>query len=319
VSQTIKVGLVGLGFLGRGIAACLVAHSVRVVAFVRSADSQREGEEYIERAMHELVSNAGYPADLPARWRDSIKFVTEYEPFHDSDFVIETVVEDVEIKNQVFDELERVVGNTVPIASNTSSLAVSLLAERREHPERFLGMHWAEPAYATRFMELIRGARTNDATFERAIRLACDVGKEPSLVQKDVPAFVVNRIGYAMLREALSLLEEGVADAETIDRSFRHAVGLWAAFAGPLRWVDLSGGPALYGKTMSNVLPTLSNATEISASMRQMMENDDKGIVNGRGFYQYSPEESQIWEDRFRRSVWQVWHWADELAREKTR
>jgi 3-hydroxybutyryl-CoA dehydrogenase len=292
---------------------------VRVVAFVRSADSQREGEEYIERAMHELVSHAGYPADLPARWRDSIKFVTEYEPFHDSDFVIETVVEDVEIKNQVFDELERVVGNTVPIASNTSSLAVSLLAERREHPERFLGMHWAEPAYATRFMELIRGARTNDATFERAIRLACDVGKEPSLVQKDVPAFVVNRIGYAMLREALSLLEEGVADAETIDRSFRHAVGLWAAFAGPLRWVDLSGGPALYGKTMSNVLPTLSNATEISASMRQMMENDDKGIVNGRGFYQYSPEESQIWEDRFRRSVWQVWHWADELAREKTR
>jgi 3-hydroxybutyryl-CoA dehydrogenase len=138
-------------------------------------------------------------------------------------------------------------------------------------------------------------------------------------VQKDVPAFVVNRIGNAMLREALSLLEEGVADAETIDRSFRHAVGLWAAFAGPLRWVDLSGGPALYGKTMSNVLPTLSNATEISASMRQMMENDDKGIVNGRGFYQYSPEESQIWEDRFRRSVWQVWHWADELAREKTR
>ena len=136
-------------------------------------------------------------------------------------------------------------------------------------------------------------------------------------MQKDVPAFVVNRIGYAMLREALNLLEEGVADAETIDRSFRHAVGLWAAFAGPLRWVDLSGGPALYGKTMNNVLPTLSNATEISPGMRRMMENDDRGIVNGRGFYQYSPEDAHKWDDRFRRSVWQVWHWADELAREK--
>jgi 3-hydroxybutyryl-CoA dehydrogenase len=316
VSQTTNVGLVGLGFLGRGIAACLVAHNVRVVAHVRSADSQREGEAYIERAMHELVANAGFPAEFPTAWRNSISFVTDYESFRKVDFVIETVVEDVEIKNQVFDELERVVRDDVPIASNTSSLAVSLLAERRQHPERFLGMHWAEPAYATRFIELIRGDRTNAATFERAIELAYHVGKEPSLVQKDVPAFVINRIGYAMLREALNLLEEGVADAETIDRSFRHAVGLWAAFAGPLRWVDLSGGPALYGKTMSNVLPTLSNATSISPRMRQMMENDDKGIVNGRGFYQYTPEEAHMWEDRFRRSVWQVWHWADELARE---
>jgi 3-hydroxybutyryl-CoA dehydrogenase len=317
VSETNNVGLVGLGFLGRGIAACLVAHKVRVVAHVRSADSQREAEAYIERAMHELVVNAGFPADLPATWRDAINFVTDYESFHDVDFVIETVVEDVEIKNQVFDDLERVVGEEVPIASNTSSLAVSLLAERRRNPERFLGMHWAEPAYATRFIELIRGDRTNEAAFGRAIELANRVGKEPSLVQKDVPAFVVNRIGYAMLREALNLLEEGVADAETIDRSFRHAIGLWAAFAGPLRWVDLSGGPALYGKTMSNVLPTLSNATQISPRMRKMMENDDKGIVNGRGFYQYTSEETQKWEDRFRRSVWHVWHWADELAREK--
>jgi len=68
---------------------------------------------------------------------------------------------------------------------------------------------------------------------------------------------------------------------------------------------------------MSNVLPTLSNATEISPTMRRMMENDDKGITNGRGFYQYTPEEAHQWEDRFRRSVWHVWRWADELAREE--
>ena len=109
-----------------------------------------------------LVANAGFPQDLPKTWRDSITFVADYEAFRNVDFVIETVVEDVEIKNQVFDQLERVVGDDVPIASNTSSLSVSLLAERRRHPERFLGMHWAEPAYATRFIELIRGEHTND-------------------------------------------------------------------------------------------------------------------------------------------------------------
>jgi 3-hydroxybutyryl-CoA dehydrogenase len=174
-------------------------------------------------------------------------------------------------------------------------------------------MHWAEPAYATRFLELIRGQKTSDAAFDRAIALARRVGKEPSLVLKDVPAFIVNRIGYAMLREALHLLETGVADAATIDRSFRNAVGLWAGFSGPLRWVDLTGGPALYGKTMSNVLPTLSKADDITDSMRQMMENGDKGVVNGRGFYRYSPEDKEKWEERFRKSVWQAWRWSEEL------
>ncbi len=236
--------------------------------------------------MHELVANAGFPADLPSKWREKITFVTDYESFRNVDFVIETVVEDVVIKNQVFDKLEHVVGDDVPIASNTSSLAVSLLAERRQRPERFLGMHWAEPAYATRFIELIRGKQTNDQAFERAVQLAYQGGQRALACPERRPGFCYQSHRLRDVAEALNLLEEGVADAETIDRSFRHAVGLWAAFAGPLRWVDLSGGPALYGKTMSNVLPTLSNATEISPGMRRMMENDDKGIVNGRGFYQ---------------------------------
>lgn len=316
MSELNLVGVVGLGFLGRGIAACLLAHGMRVIAHVRSADSLRDAEEYIERAMHELVEHAGFPQSLPSEWRERIEFVYDFPAFRNADFAIESIVEDVETKNQVFDELEHVVAPHVPIASNTSSLSVTLLAERRTHPERLLGMHWAEPAYATRFIELIRGEKTSDAAFQSAVGLAIRAGKEPSLVQKDVPAFVVNRIGYAMLREALHLLETGVADAETIDRSFRHAVGLWASFAGPLRWVDLSGGPALYGKTMNNVLPTLSNATSITDGMRQMMENDDKGVVNGRGFYQYSPEDAKLWEERFRHSVWQVRRWEEELAKE---
>jgi 3-hydroxybutyryl-CoA dehydrogenase len=266
--------------------------------------------------MRELVEHAGFPQILPDEWRERIEFVYDFPAFHNVDFVIESIVEDVETKNQVFDELERVVAPHVPIASNTSSLSVTLLAERRRHPERLLGMHWAEPAYATRFIEVIRGEKTSNAAFQSAVDLAIRAGKEPSLVQKDVPAFVVNRIGYAMLREALHLLETGVADAETIDRSFRHTVGLWASFAGPLRWVDLSGGPALYGKTMNNVLPTLSNATSITDGMRQMMENGDKGVVNGRGFYQYSPEDAKLWEERFRRSVWQVRRWDKQLAKE---
>jgi 3-hydroxybutyryl-CoA dehydrogenase len=314
VLENKKVGLVGIGFLGRGIAACLLAYDLRVVAHARSSEARSEAAGYIDTAMKELVEHAGFPECIQRSWRERIQFVDGFAEFHDADFVIESVVEDVGIKNEVFDALEAEVAADVPIASNTSSLAVTLLAERRQHPERFLGMHWAEPAYATRFLELIRGEKTSDAAFDRAIAVARRVGKEPSLVLKDVPAFIVNRIGYAMLREALHLLETGVADAATIDRSFRNAVGLWAGFSGPLRWVDLTGGPALYGKTMSNVLPTLSKADTITDSMRQMMENGDTGVVNGRGFYRYSPEDKEKWEKRFRKSVWQAWRWSEDLG-----
>lgn len=310
------VGLVGLGFLGRGIAACLLAHNCRVVAHIRSDDSRQAAEKYIQQAMHELVEHASFSSSLIEEWQEGIEYVSGYAPFATSDFIIESVAEDVAIKNQVFDELERHVGSYVPIASNTSSLPVTLLAERRKSPERFLGMHWAEPAYATRFLEIIRGAKTSDVAFDQATALAQQCGKHPSLVQKDVPAFVVNRLGYAVLREALHLLESGVADAATIDRSFRNAVGLWAGFAGPLRWVDLTGGPALYGKTMSNVLPSLSNATTITAEMKRMMDDDAKGVVNGKGFYEYSAGDKEVWEERFRRSVWQAWRLTEELELE---
>src|SRR5262249_16795923 len=143
-------------------------------------------------------------------------------------FVIESVFEDYTVKQQVFEELEEVVGADVPIASNASALPISLLQSARSHPQRFLGMHWAEPAYVTRFLELIRGEHSSDDVMLAASTLGQRCGKEPCVVRKDVPGFIVNRLAYAMYREAVHLLETGVADVDTIDRAFRNACGLWA-------------------------------------------------------------------------------------------
>src|SRR6185369_9538026 len=115
-----------------------------------------------------------------------------------SDFVIESVMEDAEIKSKVFDDIEQVVAESVPVASNTSAIPISALQRARLHPERFLGMHWAEPAHATRFLELIRGQLTCDSAFKRAAELARRCGKEPSFVDRDVPGFIANRLGYAV-------------------------------------------------------------------------------------------------------------------------
>jgi len=300
------IGVAGLGLLGRGVAACLLGHGFRVTAFTRRPSTHAEARQYLAGAMDDLVAQAGFPARLRHEWADRYEPVPSPDRLALCDFVIESVAEDLAVKRQTFDALEAVVRPDVPIASNTSALPIGQLQAGRRHPERLLGMHWAEPAHATRFMEIIRGPKTSDAAFHAAMELARAIGKEPCEVQKDLPAFLVNRIGYAMYREALYLLEQGVADAETIDRSCRNALGLFATLCGPLRWIDLSGGPALYAKAMAGVLPTLNNAAELPETIRRLAESGARGIANGRGFYAYTPEECRQWEDLFRQHAWKV-------------
>jgi 3-hydroxybutyryl-CoA dehydrogenase len=298
------IGVAGLGFLGRGIAACLLAHGFRVVAYTTGGDTHERARAYIAEAIQELIVNAGFPASLANSWPQRYVEAASLADFAPCAFVIESVVEDLAIKQQVFDQIEAAVGDDVPIASNTSALPITALQRGRKIPARFLGMHWAEPAHATRFMELIRGEQTGDDAFQRAEELARCTGKRPSLVQKDVPGFIVNRLGYAMYREAIHLLEARVADAATIDESFRNACGLWAGICGPLRWIDITGGPALYAKAMEPVLPTLCNSPELPETLRTMERDDCRGILNGRGFYRYDPGDEKYWEKLRHDEAW---------------
>ena len=109
-----------------------------------------------------------------------------------------------------------------------------------------------------------------------------------------------------MYREAIHLLEAGVADVESIDRAFSNALGLWATFCGPFRWIDITGGPTLYANAMRGVLPTLSNATELPETLETMRRNNDRGVLNGRGFYQYGPEDAARWEALLHEHAWAV-------------
>jgi 3-hydroxybutyryl-CoA dehydrogenase len=301
-----RVGVVGLGLLGRGITACFLGHGFEVVAFARNEQTHAAVREHIEQMMDELVDLGGFDAGLRQSWPARYFPTTDYAALRDCSFVVESVLEDIAIKHEVFDQIEAEVSSATIIASNSSAIPITQLQQRRQHPERFLAMHWAEPAHATRFMEIIRGERTSEATIQTTLSLARRLGKEPSLLQKEIPGFIANRIGYAMYREALSLLDSGVADAETIDRSVRNALGLWATVCGPLRWIDLTGGPELYAKAVQHVLPTLNNSTELPPVLKKLTQTGARGIVNGRGFYNYTPEEARCWEELYRRHAWRV-------------
>ncbi len=301
------IGVAGLGQLGRGIAACLLSHGYNVIAFDPSAAARERAHPYIQNAFEELVARAGLSEAVMQNWTQCLMEADSLRAFGPCCFVIESVVEDPDIKSQVFDEIEAVVARDIPIASNTSALPISLLQSTRKYPERFFGMHWNDPAYATHFLELVRGEKTSDDAFACGVELAAALDKEPALVRKDVPGFVANRMAYAMYREAVHLLESGVADVETIDRAFRNSVGFWASFCGPLRWIDITGGPWLYATAMQGVLPSLNNSSELPETLRTALENKDFGTKNGRGFYSYDPGDAERWEASLREHAWRIW------------
>lgn len=304
------VGLVGLGLQGRGIAACLLERGFEVVAVTRTRDEYAAALPVVEELIAELALHGGASQGL-LQWQPRLIPAAAWESLEPCGFVIESVTEDLVVKQSVFDDIERVVGGDIVIASNTSAIPISVLQQTRRSPDRFVGMHWAEPAHATRFLELIRGESTSDEAIRRAEELARLLGKDPTICRKDVPGFIVNRIAYAMYREALHLVEDGVADVETIDRSLRNTLGLWAASCGPFRWIDLTGGPALYGKAMEKVLESLRNDATLPAPLVSLVEQDARGIASGRGFYEYTEDEIRTWRNRQRRHTWIVKEWLD--------
>ena len=167
----------------------------------------------------------------------------------------------------------------------------------------------------TRLLELIQGKYTSQSAMDAAHQLATCIGKDPCVLNKDVPGFIANRLAYAVFREALHLQKTGVADAESIDLAFRNGCGHWATIFGPLRWIDITGGPELYKKAMRGVLPTLSNATEPPSAIQKLADAGARGSANGRGFYQYTNEDARDALELHQRHVWNVYRLMKEDSR----
>jgi 3-hydroxybutyryl-CoA dehydrogenase len=212
--------------------------------------------------------------------------------------VIESITENLDRKKELFKQLETVLSPTAIIGSNTSAIPVTILQNGLQHPERLLGIHWAEPAHITRFMEVICGNQSDIKYAQQIVAIAECWGKEPSILKKDVRGFITNRIFYAMLREAFYLVENDYATIEDIDRSLRNDYGYWITFAGPFRFMDITGIPA-YLTVMEDLFPDLTNSIKTPDLIKKLVKSGAKGVSNAQGFYQYTPETAEQWEKLF--------------------
>lgn len=289
--------VIGLGLMGRSIAACLMAAGHSVTGITDSLEASAGAPQRIRELLVEMVEE-GLLAEPVHTVMERFRMTAELRDIASAQIVCESVTEDLQVKRELLRRVEHFVTPDCILATNTSALPVSQLQEGAVHPGRILGLHWDEPAHITRFMEIIPGKATAPKYLSRASELALSWGKEPATLRKEIRGFITNRISYAMFREACHLVDSGVCTIEDVDRSLRNDVGWWIPFAGPFRYMDLMGVEG-YHRVMRDLLPDLASSPDVPRLIRNVVESGGRGIANGRGFYQYTPEEAKAWEKKF--------------------
>jgi 3-hydroxybutyryl-CoA dehydrogenase len=290
--------------MGTAIATCLLAagHPVAGVELDRRkrASARRRTLAYLKEMRAE-----GVVKEDPSRTVSRFSVSKEYAVLAKSRLVIESVIEDLSVKRRCLREVERVVGRDTIIGSNTSAIPPSVLQSGLDYPDRVLGIHWGDPAHTTRFMEIVCGKETDPRYAAQAVALARRWGKEPSLLRRDIRGFITNRCMYALMREAFHLVESGYASVEDVDRSVRNDLGYWITFAGPFRFMDLTGIPA-YRAVMKDLLPDLSCSKEVPRLIDRLVKSGARGVGNAKGFYRYTPRQARRWEKAFLKFSYEI-------------
>ena len=293
----IPVAVVGLGLMGCSITTCLLMAGHSVVAIAPISDDLKHAATRISNHLRHSKEQELITED-PSAFMNNLVITMDYAQLKPCKLVIECTIENQEIKQSVYEKIEAVIDNDALLASNTSAIPISILQKLTKHPERFFGLHWAEPSHTTRFLEIICGELSDIKKGEYLYELSHEWSKEPTLVRKDIRGFISNRLMYAMYREAFSLVENGYATVEDIDRACRNNAGYWMTLVGVFGWMDLTGVPA-YHTVLKDLFPTLCNSTEIPKLIDDIVKNGGRGVANGKGFYNYTAEESKMMEDTY--------------------
>lgn len=283
--EMVTVGVVGAGSMGSGIANLAAMSGFHVIL-------QDLEEKFLQAAMGRIdsflaksVSKGKMTEDEKSEVMGRIQVTTELEEMKRADIVIEAVIENLEVKKSVFARLDAIVPDHVILATNTSSMSITTIAEATKRPERVAGMHFFNPAQIMKLVEVVRGYKTSDETVEEIKAFAKRLNKETVEVKKDTPGFIVNRIMVPQFIEAIRLLEEGVASAEDIDK----AVTLGLNYPmGPFTLQDYAGVDIGLHVMDYFYEEFKDNRFAAPLLLRQLVRAGRLGRKTGAGFYDYN-------------------------------
>ncbi len=282
-----RAAVLGAGTMGHGIAQVLAAAGIETCLFDVDSAAAEAGLAKVRANLDKGVERGKVEPDQRDRTLECLRAETDLGAAIGAasggvGLVIEAVPERMDLKREIFAELGRTLGPDVLLATNTSSLSISAIAESADHPERVLGMHFFNPVHIMKLVEVVRGTNSSEQAVETAMGLARRMGKEPIDV-RDAPGFASSRLGLAIGLEAMRMVQAGVASAEDIDKAMTLGYGFPM---GPLKLTDLVGLDVRLA-IADYLTETLGERFQPPALLREMVARGDLGKKSGKGFYDW--------------------------------
>jgi 3-hydroxybutyryl-CoA dehydrogenase len=280
-----RIGVIGAGSMGIGIVQVAANAKCDVVLHDHSFEVCQNAIKKLDKILSRLIDKGRISVEKKISMLNSISIVKDLSSFCDCDLVIEAIIENEDIKKEIFSKLSSLVAQDCIIASNTSSLSITNLASSCSYPERFLGIHFFNPAPLMPLVEIIPALQTSEELTSKVYQMINDWGKSP-VIAKDTPGFIVNRIARPFYGEALRIYEEGFADFKTIDQAMKELGGFRM---GPFELMDFIGNDVNYAVT-SSVFKSFYYDPRYKPSFiqRQYAEAKWLGRKTNKGYYDYN-------------------------------
>lgn len=288
-----KFSIIGCGTMGHSIALSAAWAGVSVNVLGVDEDDLKRADSGLGNKLRVMVENGLFDDGEASEIRQRITLLTSLEEVvKEATFIIEAIPEDLEIKRNFYQELEPLISEEVIVASNTSGFTPTSLAEKAQHPERFIVTHYWNPAHLIPLVEVVKGEKTSNKTIDRAMNFMKKMNKQPIYLNKEIPGFIGNRLQYALFREAQALLDQGVATKEDIDAAVTYSIGRRLPITGPLMTADM-GGLDVFSAISNYLFADLSNDKKSGRVLTRLVEEGKHGDKSGEGFYPWDGATSK--------------------------
>lgn len=282
-----KIVVAGAGTMGASMAQIFARYGYEVTLYNHRQKTLDKATGKISDNVKTLVETKALTDAEAESLLAALSYTVDLNCFQDCDLVVENLTEVLAVKEAFYTQISELVRPDTIVATNTSGLSINKLGASVKDPSRFLGMHWFNPPHLVPLIEIIKGDTTTDEAAQTIYDLSLSVGKKPVIVQKDVPGFAGNRLQFAVLREALDMVEKGIISPEGIDDVMKYGLGFRYACLGPLEVADFGGLDTFY-HISEYLMKDLCDSKEPPALLKEHFENQEFGVKNKKGFYDYS-------------------------------
>ena len=303
LEEILHIAVIGAGLMGHGIAQEFATAGYTVHLHDITDEKLATAQAQIEKNLHLLAENGIITAENIASTLQRIQTTTDLvEVAENADFVVEAVTENLPIKQQIFSELDAICQPHTILASNTTALMPSQIGAKAQRRDKILNTHYFNPPYLIPLVELIPSPETSADTVSVTKELLMHVGKTPAVLEKEALGFVGPRLQAALIREAIFIVEQGIASAETVDLVVRNSFGRRLSAAGPFEVFELAGWDLVLA-AFEELYRELNSSTEINPLLRDMVEAGKVGVKYREGFYKWNDENLQALRDRMNRAL----------------